>query len=424
VIELLEHSEDGGDHDHAQAASGTSLDQPSVVMVAIALFLGCLALRPQLIGISPLATVIATDLGMSHAAVGLLTTVPVLLMGAFAPLGPFIARRVGARRAMAIALVALGIAGLLRTAAATAGLFLIATLGIGIATGVGGALPSIITKTRAGARPGIAGGAATAGIIAGAVISAAVVVPLAQMANGWRAALALLAGLGLAASLAWYVILGPDNQTPAAAPRRPSVWRLRSAWLLALVFGLQAVLYWGGGAWLAGTYVERGWTEASAGGLIALLNASALLGSLAVAAFSDRAGPRHAQIRLSALGTVVATAGFALVPNLGLPSTLLLGLSLGAIFPLLTVYAVDLSPDPVAAGSLSAFMILVGYVIAALGPIGLGAARDVTGGFHATFTMLAVVAVMLVVAAHRLAPVHGDGGPALAVRQREPDVVA
>ncbi len=384
-------------------------DTPTVVVAAIALFVGSLALRPQLVGIGPLATVIANDLGMSHAAVGLLTTVPILLMGAFAPLGPLIARRLGARRAMAIALLGLGLAGLARSMAGTAGLFLLATLGIGIATGVAGALPAIITKIRAPARPGIVGGAATAGIVAGAVISAATVVPLAEIAGGWRAALAVLAGLGLATSLAWFILLGSDLRASVPAPARGAVWRLPAAWLLAVVFGLQAVLYWGGGAWLAGTYVERGWTQVSAGGLIALLNGSALIGSLTVAALSDRAGPRHVQIRISSLGTLAGSAGYAFVPDLAVVSTILLGLSLGAIFPLLVVYAVDLSPDPAAAGSLSAFMILLGYVIAAVGPIGLGAARDVTGGFQATFTILLAVAIALVVAALRLVPVgHSD----------------
>jgi len=46
---------------------------------------------------------------------------------------------------------------------------------------------------------------------------------------------------------------------------------------------------------------------------------------------------------------------------------------------------------------LSGFMLLVGYTIAAVGPLGLGAVRDVSGGFQATFGILAIVATLLLI---------------------------
>ena len=48
-----------------------------------ALFLGALALRPQLVGIGPLIPAIQLDLDTSHAVAGLLGTIPVLCMGLF-----------------------------------------------------------------------------------------------------------------------------------------------------------------------------------------------------------------------------------------------------------------------------------------------------------------------------------------------------
>ena len=53
--------------------------------VLAALFLGALALRPQLVGVGPLLPEIDDDLDVSHAVAGLLGTIPVLCMGLFAP---------------------------------------------------------------------------------------------------------------------------------------------------------------------------------------------------------------------------------------------------------------------------------------------------------------------------------------------------
>jgi len=66
----------------------------------VGLFAAALALRPQVVGAGPLIPEIRRDLGMSHAAAGLLGTIPVLCMGLFAlAAGPF-SRRVGSRAAL------------------------------------------------------------------------------------------------------------------------------------------------------------------------------------------------------------------------------------------------------------------------------------------------------------------------------------
>ena len=376
----------------------------SAAAVSAALFVAALALRPQLIGVGPVATTIAGDLGISHAVTGLLTTLPVIGMAVFAPVGPLLARRLGARRAMLSGLLLLGVAGVARALAPTAAAFVVATAAIGVSTGVASALPSVLAKVHVPDRPGTVGGAATAGVIAGAVISAATIVPLASVVGGWRSALAVFAVLGLAASILSYTMLAPDRPETVVLRHASPQWRSPRAWLLAVVFGLQAVLYWGGGAWLAGSYIERGVPEASAAGLVALLNAGCFVASLAVAALSDRLGRRPLQIRVSAVLTLLATVGFVLVPDAAAAWTLVLGAGLGAIFPLLMIYTVDVSPSPTSAGSLSGFMLLFGYLIAAIGPIGLGAVRDVTGGFTATFPILTAVAASLVVSTLMLRP--------------------
>ena len=79
-----------------------------------ALFLVTLALRPQVIGVGPLLPQIRDDLGISHGVAGLLSTIPVLCMGLFAPAGPWLARRLGQGDAKSVSRFALagGAAGI------------------------------------------------------------------------------------------------------------------------------------------------------------------------------------------------------------------------------------------------------------------------------------------------------------------------
>src|SRR5258708_29908165 len=84
------------------------------VRLLAGLFLAALALRPQVVGIGPLLPAIRADLGYSHAVAGLLGTIPVLCMGLFALPAARLARRVGSRRAVALAVVGIGAFGVVR----------------------------------------------------------------------------------------------------------------------------------------------------------------------------------------------------------------------------------------------------------------------------------------------------------------------
>ena len=68
--------------------------------IVAAVVLLALNLRSVLAGLPPLVADIRADLGLSAAAAGVLTTLPVLCMGAFAPVAPRIAARVPMERAL------------------------------------------------------------------------------------------------------------------------------------------------------------------------------------------------------------------------------------------------------------------------------------------------------------------------------------
>lgn len=67
-------------------------------LLIMGLILVAMNLRPALSSLSPLLSDVSASLGLSAARAGLLTTLPVLCLGLFAPLAPILARRFGAER--------------------------------------------------------------------------------------------------------------------------------------------------------------------------------------------------------------------------------------------------------------------------------------------------------------------------------------
>ena len=87
---------------------------PRIPGLLLGLALAALTLRPQVVGIGPLLPAIQVDFGVSHAVAGLLVTIPVLCMGLFAPPAPLLAHRIGAIRAVTVAVALVGVGGVLR----------------------------------------------------------------------------------------------------------------------------------------------------------------------------------------------------------------------------------------------------------------------------------------------------------------------
>lgn len=364
-----------------------------------------LALRPQIIGIGPLVPAIRSDLGISHGVAGLLGTIPVLCMGLFAPFGPTVARRLGPRRAIAACIAAIAAFGLIRAVVPGAPLVLAATFGIGVGTGIVGPIFTMFVRLRTPDRPALGTGAYAAGIVIGATVAAAVAVPIAGPAFDWRLTFAVFSIAGLVSVVGWLLIVPPDTadtRIDVAPLHLP--WRNTTAWMLAVVFGLQSLLYFAMTAWVPNVYVERGWSEAEAAGLVALLHVVGLVTLVVVPLVADRLGSRRGQLVLISVGTVISTAGFVVLPDLAWLWACFFGLSVGAIFPLALALPVDVSDDAREVGSTAALMLLAGYLASSTGPAVLGLARDLTGDFSASLWILVLLAVALLVSSATLSP--------------------
>jgi CP family cyanate transporter-like MFS transporter len=350
--------------------------------VLAALFLAALALRPQIVGAGPLFPEIQDDLDTSHAVVGLLATIPVLCMGLFAPPARRLVARVGTRSAIAFCLLLIAGFGIARALAPQAAAVVVLTFGVGAGMGLAGALLPVAVKERFADRPAFATGVYATGIQLGSALSSAVAVPVAVAFGGWRASLLAFSLATAGLLVAWLVLTrGAPAHSIDPEPRSPLPWRSGTAWLLVALFGLMGLTYYGINAWLPDSYVERGWSETSAGALLAVLNLAALPSSFLLPWASDRHGGRRRFLTAMGVLLVVGLCGLVLTPEAGYLWAACVGVANGAMFPLVLTLPLDVADRARDVAALVGMMLGVGYVIAATSPFTLGAVRDLTGSF-------------------------------------------
>ena len=386
--------------------------------VVVALILVGLAFRTQALIIGPLVAQVQADLGMSHGVAGLLSTIPVLCMGLLAPFGPVLAASIGPKLGVATCVTLLATFGVARAVLPDTATVLLATVGVGVGMSLVGPILPMIVRARLPHHPAAGTGSYVVGFVIGGTITAAVAVPLADAFGGWRASFAIVSAAGFASLVAWLVLMPQDEGHVRVAPSRPKLpWRRPSAWLLGGIFGSQSILFYGCITWLGSIYGERGWTEAQAGGLIALLTGIGLVSTLAVPLLADRIGTRRSQLTIAAALSVAGAVIVALTPGeppgsiTAFVATILLGLGIGAYFPLALTLPVDVASDAGDAASISAFMLLIGYVLAATSPVVLGLVRDATGSFDLVVWILVAISLSMIPLALALSPrrLHAAG---------------
>ena len=360
------------------------------------MFVAALALRPQLVGAGPLLPEIQTDLGVSHAVAGLLGTIPVLCMGVFAPAAAPLARRASLRTVVAASVGVVALFGLARAAVPGAPLLLLLTLPVGIGMAIAGALLPIAVKERFADRPAFGNGVCTSGLNLGAAIASLIAVPVAGVLGGWRGALTVFSVAAAAQCLGWIALsrrawtTRPEESAPLPV-RRPVVW------MITAVFALQSVVFYGVTTWVASAYQEHGWSNGSAGALVALFGFANAPGGLLMTWWADRLGSRRRWLVGLTSVVVVATFGLAAVPAAAVLWVLTAGIAIGGVFPLCLAMCLDVAHEPVAAGAAAALMLLGGYLVAGTAPFGLGVIRDLTGSFSASLWALFGTALLLVV---------------------------
>jgi CP family cyanate transporter-like MFS transporter len=363
---------------------------PIIMIVLVAV-----NLRPAITTVGPLLTQIRHDLHLSGTAAGALTTLPLVFFGSFGLIAPFVRRRGEwlLVASMGILVVALLVRAIPNELALFAGSLL---AGIGISVG-NVAVPAIIKRDHPELITMVTA-IYTIAVTGGAAIAAGVMVPLEKaLAHGWRLPLVLLAIPAALAGLAWVPRTrrgGRPEAAPAAGAAR--LWRDRLAWAVTGYMGTQALLAYVVFAWLPTIYQDRGMGETSAGFVLALSGLVQTAGALSVPVI-ERGLPDQRRLVLLITGFVLAGfAGVAWAPLASAPVwAVLLGFGQGAAFALALSFMGLRAANQHVAVRLSGMSQAVGYAIAAIGPLGIGAVHDLTGGWTVPAIVLLIITVFM-----------------------------
>jgi len=340
-------------------------------------------LRPLFSSLSVLLPEVMQATGLSTAGASLLTTLPVLCLGMFAPFAPRLAQRYGAERALLGALALLAVGTGLRWSESVPLLF-VATFLAGGAIAIGNVLlPGLVKRDFAGSAA-VMTGLYTMALCAGSAAAAGFTLPIERLVTGsWSGALASWAVPTFLVLLIWIPqALGNRQQVSHRGFRVVGLWRDRLAWQVTLFMGLQSALAYCIFGWLAPILRERGFDAATAGAIASVSVMAQVITCLAVPSVAVRLkDQRGINVVLVAIA-VVALLGILFAPT----STVLFwavlqGIGQGGLIAAAMTLIVLRSPDSHVAAHLSGMAQGVGYVLAAFGPLLVGLIRGWTGSF-------------------------------------------
>jgi len=357
-------------------------------------FLVGLNLRPLLAIIGPLFPALQQQAGLSATTFSLLTTLPVAMMGLAALAGPWLLKRSGAARGIAAGLICLAIASLWRGFSLSPLSLILTALAGGAGIGVIQALmPALIRQRYLHAAPTLMALFST-GIMAGAALMAAGADPLFSLL-GLPAALATAGGLALITLLVWRSA-NPDSPADLAPSVGVAALSASRTLLLLLFFGIGTGAYTLVLAWLPPFYIQAGWSARNSGFLLAGLTLTEVVAGLTISAVQQRFPDRR---RLLLLVLTLLLAGLiALIVAPGtmpLLSTLLLGLGIGALFPLSLIVTLDHARNATEAAVLLSRVQGGGYLIASIMPLVAGWVRDSGASLTSAWLMMSIGVVGL-----------------------------
>lgn len=357
-----------------------------------------LNLRPALSSIAPVLNALRHDAGLSAAAAGLLTTLPVLCLGLFAPLAPVLARRIGAEQTIVLVLGLLLCALLLRPYTGMPGLFL-GTVLAGACIGMGNVILPAIVKREFAHRVGPVTGLYTMALSLGAAIAAGATVPVQKLAGGdWRPALAFWALPALLAIVAWWPQLKQHRALNQARHVR-GLWRDPLAWQVMVYMGTQSSLSYCVFGWLPTILADRGMSALNAGFMMSMSVMVQLITALSGPWFATRGQDQRAAIAVVLGLTLAGLLGCVYAPlDEVWIWAVVLGLGQGGTFSIALTLIVLRASDAVVASELSGMAQGGGYTIAALGPLFVGLLHEWTHGWHVVAAWFAVLSTVALIA--------------------------
>lgn len=364
-----------------------------------------LNLRPILTSIGPLLEPMRAGTGLGYQQAALLTALPVLCMGLVPLLQPWLRRWISEHGGMLGGLGAIALACLWRLQLDSAWALIASAVlaGLGVAV-VQGMMPGLVNRWFAN-RLAAAMGLYSAALMSGGGLAAVLGPHISGHFGHWQAGLGVWAVPAVLAVLAW-AALRPREAAPVLTGAGAGHWfGTRRAWLLALYFGLINGGYTSMVAWLPAYHLEQGGTAQGGGDLVGLMTLFQVAGALGLPMLLRRWADRRPGLWLALSIQLVGFLGLLLAPTLAMGAWVaMIGFGLGACFSLSLTLTLEHLKTPAEAGSLAAFVQGIGFIITGIVPYITGGLREVSGNFQASWTLLTVTVLAMLLVTRCFAP--------------------
>ncbi|MEP0006417.1 MAG: MFS transporter [Balneola sp.] len=352
-------------------------------------------LRPALSGVGPLIAMIRESTGLSNSMLGLLTTLPLVAFGVLSTLTPLFTRRFGIEKTLSGALLLLTLGITLRAFGYIPLLFL-GTILLGIAIAFGNVLLPALVKRDFDKRSGFMTSLYSGMMGVGAALAAGLSVPIAESFPGsWKTSLGVWGLFSFVAFLVWISqnkFSVPTNSKRSFKKAMKDLGSNSLAWNVALFLGLQSIAFYVILAWLPDILISKGFSSSEAGWYLSLSQVTGVLGSVLVPVIAAKKDDQRKYISALILLEALSLIGLWLGTN----ATVFLwvsgiGFSLGGSFGLALLFIVLRSSDSETATELSGMSQSIGYLLAATGPILIGAVFDITGNWDTALYILFMI---------------------------------
>ncbi|WP_395638794.1 MFS transporter [Pseudolysinimonas sp.] len=364
-------------------------------------------MRSATTSFTPVFELVSADLGLSPVVLGVVGALPPFAFALAGSLTPWLSRRLGAERALVVAIGAIVLGQVARALSGEVLGIVASTALTMVGIGVGNVLLPAFVKRYFPDRVGVLTAVYTTLFAIGGTGPAFVAVPLSD-AIGWRPALTVWAVTVLIAVVPWIALARGARtvalELPAAAPVADAgdPVRLRRsplAWALVLVLSASAMVGYGGAAWLPLILTARaGLDAATAGAHLGIVLLVGIPASLLVPLVASRPHPAAAIVAAAGLLGSAGWAGLLFAPTAA-PALWCVLIGCGALtFTLVLVQVVVRAGTTRVAVRLSAFVQTIAYVVTGCTVLALGVLHDATGEWTAPLVVFVAIGMLPLVA--------------------------
>lgn len=387
------------------APPGTGRQRGVIVAGVVALVLIGLNLRAGITGSAALFHDLQAVLGYGPLIAALLPSIPTLCFAVAGAATSWLTRQLGLEKAILLSLVMLA-AGLLLRGIPSTGMLLAGTV-----AGMSGlaicnvAMPSFI-RVHFANRTSLMTAVYTLTMTTGATVTAVLIVPVAQALGSPSAGVGSIGFLALGACLGFLPIAVHAHRNPAAGKAaRVSPWpllRTRTGAMITLGFTVQALLAYAVLSWFPYMLATTGLSASESGLMFGLMQLVSVPAGMVLVAIGSRPRMLRTAFYLATVTMALGVLAMLVLPAAWAPLTaVLLGFGLG-IFPLVMVMISRSGRTTAETTALSTVAQSAGYLLATLGPFGMGLLHSATNSWTLPLALLLAVALGQIAVGHLL----------------------